>query len=260
MNPEDYQMYQSAQARNAQARLEELQQVQMQTHQSSTFSGSVNFVDNNLMGYRWYPNSLGVSVGDPLAYSHAKDDKSEAQKNKVAAKVLDKVKASAKAFTVNQKDGDNGMTKAEEYRDLGLHRIATALETKANKVLKEFAISAAGYKRINRSELYKFNEDLYALGDLTSKRTLIETPLENYVGQDKAEGDMVLEAELAIPPADVLEALKVAKGAELFDAFSVLHIKYVPDPILCGKINESKDLYFIADWGTDVRLSDIVKE
>lgn len=185
---------------------------------------------------------------------------SEEKKNAVGVKVLNKIKAAAKTFTVTEAHAEKTISKADELKALGLDHIANIVEKKSNKVLREMGISAAGYKRINRSELEAFCKELEAVSDSSSKRRLLETPLKHYVGAGISEGDRVAEADLAVPPADVLEKLKVAREAKLFDDYAILHIKYVPDPILCGKIKESNDLYFIAEWGDDVKLSDIIKE
>lgn len=193
-------------------------------------------------------------------YLYPSESHTEEQKNKVGVAVLKKIKAVAHAFTANEEVGNKTMSKADEFRALGLEHLADVMDKKAIKILKEIAISAAGYKRINRSELDAFQKELAAVSDMTSKRKLEETLLKYYVGQGKADGDVVEEKDLAAPPAEVLVELGKAKTSKLFDDFAVLHIKYVPDPILCGKINESEDLFFIAEWGDDVKLSDIVKE
>ncbi len=211
--------------------------------------------DNLNSWYTTYSNRI-----DDVAGLLGSSGKSEEEKNKVALEVLDKIKGSAKPFEVSEKSAENGITEADKFRKLGLTAIAEKLEEKATKILKEFAISMAGYKRINSSELKAFQQELSEVGDYTSKRRLEETPLNRYIGQNFDQGSQVADEEMAVPPADVLEKLEVAQKSKLFDAFSVLHIKYVPDPILCGRINESQDLYAIADWGEDVRICDIIKE
>lgn len=218
------------------------------------------------ISYEYMRRAMNPSNLDNLEIAYrtygtlSSSDNSESKKNAVGVAVLKKIKAVAYPFTGNEKHAEDSLTEADKYRNLGLTAIAETLERKANKSLKELAISLAGYKRINRSELDKFQQELREVSDYHSKRELAETPLERYIGQHHVEGDTVEEAKLAVPPADILEKLKVAKDSKLFDEFSVLHIKYVPDPILCGKIKESKDLYFIGEWGDDVKLTDIVKE
>lgn len=182
------------------------------------------------------------------------------QKTSRALEVLAEIKGAAKAFTIEEAKGTALVTEAEKYKALGLTAIAEKIESKGLKAWREFAISAAGYKRINHSELVNFETELTKISDYSSKRELCQTPLEQYVGQNRAEGDMINEQEMGLPPTDVLEKLAQAQKSKLFDYFTVLHIKYVPDPILCGHIKESKDLYFIAEWGDDVKFSDIVKE
>ncbi len=216
----------------------------------------------------YYSNLFGTSIDYGNVFRYASlgiinqgDGKTEEEKNAVGVKVLEKIKAVAKPFEVTEKDGETAITKADEYRALGLESMAYVVEHKSNRILRELGISAAGYKRINRAELDKFQKELSSISDSTSKRKLLETPLAYYVGQNnvKVEGQTIESLDLGVPPQDVLDKLKIARDAKLFDDYAVLHIQYVPDPILCGKIKESNDLYFIADWGDDVKLTDIVK-
>lgn len=195
------------------------------------------------------------------SYRTSQNGFSEDHKNSVGAKVLEKIKASAKTFTISETQGELAISKADEYRALGMEKLANVVEYKTKKILREIGISAAGYKRINRTELQEFCKELEQVSDYNSKRYLKETPLKKYVGQNvgQLEGQKISEADLGLPPQDVLDKLKVARDSKLFDDYAVLHIEYVPDPILCGKIKESEDLYFIAEWGEDVKLSDIVK-
>ncbi len=203
-----------------------------------------------------YTNSFGNLYG----YG-GNGGKSEEEKNAVGLKVLEKIKVAAKPMNITEKDGEVAISKADEYRQLGLESMARIVEIKSNRILREMGISAAGYKRINRAELDAFQKELAEISDSTSKRRLLETPLSRYVGQntERTEGATVAEADLGVPPQEVLEKLKIARDAKLFDDYAVLHIQYVPDPILCGLIKESNDLYFIAEWGDDVKLTDIVK-
>lgn len=215
---------------------------------------------------RYSVDSIGRNIGFPTLFSHgwieegASTSLTDEQKTSRALEVLAEIKGAAKAFTIEEAKGTALVTEAEKYKALGLTAIAEKIESKGLKAWREFAISAAGYKRINHSELVNFETELRKISDYSSKRELCQTPLEQYVGQNRAEGDMINEQEMGLPPTDVLEKLAVAQKSKLFDYFTVLHIKYVPDPILCGHIKESKDLYFIAEWGDDIKFSDIVKE
>ncbi len=215
--------------------------------------GSINAMGNHMMDAQMFANSF------QMIYGTAGDGKSltEDEKNATALQIMDKIKVSAQSF--EGKENALLSSEANKYRELGMIRIAENLENKAIKAWKELEISLAGYKRINAEELEIFRAELRKIGDMKSKRELIETSLHDYMGQNLDQGSEITDSEIGLPPAEILEKLKVAKDSKLFDAFSILHIKYVPDPILCGRIEESQDLYFIAEWGDDVKLTDIVK-
>ncbi len=73
-----------------------------------------------------------------------------------------------------------------------------------------------------------------------------------------------------VPPPEVLVELRKAKGLKWFDYFEVATIgirteyRTIPtrikDPILFGRIKESENRYFIAQWDDDVKIEDILKE
>lgn len=65
----------------------------------------------------------------------------------------------------------------------------------------------------------------------------------------------------AMPPQDVVEALKNAKCTGIFDTFEVAYIetlRVVADPILFGCITGCADRFFIAQWGDDVNFDQLV--
>lgn len=61
-----------------------------------------------------------------------------------------------------------------------------------------------------------------------------------------------------IPPKEVLTRLKEVQEMEVFDNFTVAEVNQVKDPLLLGRIRGSKDRYFIAQWGDDVSLDDVI--
>ena len=86
--------------------------------------------------------------------------------------------------------------------------------------------------------------------------------------QGFSAADLGLGHRLAITPVDqypqaipssALQELLTAGRRNLFDSFSVLHVEKNQDPILVGKLNDSNDLYMLAEWGDDVTFDDIVK-
>ena len=68
-----------------------------------------------------------------------------------------------------------------------------------------------------------------------------ETPLDEYTG---------------IPPEFVLK--KIEEHRVSFDTLVIAEVNSVKDPLLLGRINGCSDRYFIAQWGEDVKLDDII--
>ena len=62
-----------------------------------------------------------------------------------------------------------------------------------------------------------------------------------------------------LPPSDVINKLEETQKLGIFDEFVILSIVKVKDPILFGKVEGFKDLYFfIAQWGDDVTFEEIL--
>jgi len=62
----------------------------------------------------------------------------------------------------------------------------------------------------------------------------------------------------ALPPKDVLETLKIHKDRNLFDYFTIASVEHIKDPLLFGRIKNSTDRYFVAQWGEDIALEDVL--
>lgn len=75
-----------------------------------------------------------------------------------------------------------------------------------------------------------------------------------------------MEAYASLPPTDVLEKVKEARSHGVFDRFEVAAISTVatkvvfPDPIVFGCIDGCTDRFYIAEWGTDVSINDLLGE
>lgn len=201
---------------------------------------------------QWYARSLPMQAVDPSFLSTnsfgtisslgAVSRGTQRDETKAALKVLEKVKKAT--VDIERKDPEPFSKKAKELHDLGLTDLANQAEAEANKRLKEMFIAEAGYKKIPREALTKFETELSNMW-----KKMVYTPLAKYTGVDGQ----------SVPPQEVLDELKTARDTKLFDDYTVLSVQKVPDPILCGVIKESNDLYFIAEWGDDVKLSDIIK-
>ncbi len=65
------------------------------------------------------------------------------------------------------------------------------------------------------------------------------------------------------PPREVLEEVKKAKARGIFDRFEVATIQSVttvPDPIVFGVIDGCENKFFVAQWGSDVSIEQLLAE
>lgn len=62
----------------------------------------------------------------------------------------------------------------------------------------------------------------------------------------------------AIPPDNALAALKVAQAKEIFHYFTIASVNAVKDPLLLGRLEGSEDRFYLAAWGEDVALDDVI--
>ena len=67
-----------------------------------------------------------------------------------------------------------------------------------------------------------------------------------------------IEEYESIPPKEVLTKLRMHKNRLLFDYFTIASVENIKDPLLFGRINETEYRYFIAQWGEDIKLDDLV--
>ncbi len=85
--------------------------------------------------------------------------------------------------------------------------------------------------------------------DLTKEGTIgkfewTEVPVEEYEG---------------LPPKRVLETFKKHKERKVFDYFTIASVEGIKDPLLLGRLNgERSKRWFIAQWGIDVSLDDLI--
>jgi len=128
--------------------------------------------------------------------------------------------------------------KAELLLELGMTKIAEKVLRKGLGK-KKLLQAIEDYRYATGEDLDEFNKDMKQYG-----KELVVVEIKDY---DR------------IPPDDVLEALKTARAKGCFDTFHIAYIRKVKDPLLFGKIDEFKNLYFfIAQWGDDVKIEDII--
>ena len=61
-----------------------------------------------------------------------------------------------------------------------------------------------------------------------------------------------------IPPKPVLSKLAEEKKKNLFDEFTIATVEGVKDPLLLGRFKDNSDRFFLAQWGDDVCLDDVI--
>lgn len=99
--------------------------------------------------------------------------------------------------------------------------------------------SVKHYNTIIRDTCHRQSEKKGTIGLFAWK----ETDIKDYSG---------------IPPVGVLETFGMHKARELFHDFSVAEVEGVHDPLLLGRLDGRPERYFIAQWGDDVQLDDLL--
>jgi hypothetical protein len=140
----------------------------------------------------------------------------------------------------------------ERLKELGLLAAGENLN-KLQELERKCALAYENFRYVTPGKFEKFNKELRAH---TYKR---ESSMEFF--------DILkftkLEKYSEIPPADVLEALEKAQNLNCFDDFEIAKIesvKQIYDPILFGCVNGCPDRFFIAQWGNDVKIEDILSK
>ena len=133
--------------------------------------------------------------------------------------------------------------------------------TNAAKVAHEEADVISRLARAYEHYRYVSNEKITAFKNRLRASTL------NYNDPYRLTYDTLkfesAESYKSMPPANVLEAVKAAKATGIFDTFEVASIetvRVVVDPIVFGCIEGCTDKFFIAQWGEDVKISDLLGE
>lgn len=132
--------------------------------------------------------------------------------------------------------------------------VHSAVEAERLSVLaKKLAIAYEHYRYVTPEKITAFQTRLHETTmkghDAYSRTydTLKFTPIGVYAG---------------VPPADVLQAVIEARKKEIFDSYEVAQIETVReivDPIVFGLIAGCDDRFFIAQWGNDVSIDDLLQ-
>lgn len=141
----------------------------------------------------------------------------------------------------------------EELKELGLEDAGSELlrlQEKKRKLTTAYefhrVVPMAAINQFQKT-LRKKSEKKHKDGS-TEYETLRLTPLKNWK---------------KVPPQEARTLLKEAIGRNCFDYFEVAHIESVverPDPIIFGRITDVTDLFVVAQWDNDIKVSDLIKE
>ena len=138
----------------------------------------------------------------------------------------------------------------EKLKELGLTQASNNLQ-EAKDFERKCAIAYEKFRYIKPERFVEFNACIKA------KTLKSDKYQETY--------DRLTFTKLAsyaeIPPVDVLTKLENARKENCFDYYEVAKIESVKeliDPILFGCINNCTDRFFVAQWGEDVKIEDIL--
>lgn len=155
------------------------------------------------------------------------------------------------------------LEQATQADEAGFLAVAKELRTKASR-LTRMVQAYEFYRVVKQDAVDAFNAKLKAK---TSRPLTPEDPQYRY-GYESTICDQLKLEPLAgypgVPPADVFAAVKEAKERKIFDSFEVASVQPVathvklPDPIVFGRIEGCTDRFYIAEWGTDVNIVDLI--
>lgn len=133
---------------------------------------------------------------------------------------------------------------AERLVKCGFTEAAKELQLK-KRLAQKLMMAYEHYRFMQLNVIHQFNYDLQR----TERKTLEFIRIGSYG---------------AVPPPEVLEALEKAQaltvdGVKVFDSYEVAVISEVRDPLLFGIVEGCTDKFFLAEWGDDVKISDLLK-
>lgn len=157
------------------------------------------------------------------------------------------------------------LEQAAEAREAGFTTVATELERKA-KLATNLAKAYEFFRYVSREAYDAFQKKIL---DKT-KRPATEADRARLGRYTTEVADQLVIVDMGaypgLPPADVLLKVKEARAMEIFDRFEVAEIQPVatqvklPDPIVFGLVDGCTDRFFVAEWGTDVSINDLLQK
>ena len=159
-----------------------------------------------------------------------------------------------------------GKSFQDRLESLGMKRAAKEFRENL-PLLRKMLVAKEHYRFVTEENYERAQEELRAK---SIKKTRVD--MDGYYEEVTTWVEMVLvqiSEYDAIPPVHVLDSLEKAKELGCFDYFDIAKlermesrrkiVKKVPEPILFGRINGSKMLFYIDQWGDDISIEEILR-
>jgi hypothetical protein len=200
----------------------------------------------------------GMDMGymiEPMTWGMAQRESLSTRENITAQKALTMIKKSVKQINSEKITTEKSTAiwnKIERLEKLGLKAQAAILEAEITLRQKLNALMEWDYKLLPSDKIDEYNGKY----DKNNDKIMVHVDsVQTYIGTK----DTSIAKDKVIPD-NVLGDFEVAQDRKLFDAYSILWVEKVKDPLLLGMIDGCKDYFLIAEWGDDVKFDDIVKE
>jgi len=156
-----------------------------------------------------------------------------------------------------------------KYTKITVDKIKAFLKRKAeeyNKLhpKKEIKVESSEFRLI--STAYAHTNGIFYMDDMDSVYSIdrFSEQTNDYLSSDKNTIgrfewiETRIDQVKSLPPKNILRKLSTHKRRKLFDYFTIAKVEGLYDPILFGRIKGSEDRFFIAQWGEDVSLDDVI--
>lgn len=153
------------------------------------------------------------------------------------------------------KEISGGVNVSDKVRALETYRaglIAVGMTRMMEKVDREICLTAKRQKLMDYKYILITEENIKDF--LKRKSSFLGVSVWDRLEWDEKP----LEQSEHLPPATVVEAIKVHQDRNVFDYMTIASVREVKDPIVFGRLTGSKDRFFIAQWGDDVCLDDLI--
>ena len=212
--------------------------------------GPGDIINITTTGNTWAGEAITISPG--MIWGGITTRDATPEQKEYAVSEMQRLKHSAAVAEVNEKAEPH--SHVATLKDLGFDSLAQRVKQAADRSFKENMAAISGFKKITEEQFGAAGKRIRENSNYALELAL--TPVKEYLGQDADRGST--DTAVSLPPAEVLKTMASAKETGIFDSFAVIHVRKAPDPIIVGQIRGSNDMWFVAEWGDDIRLSDIV--